>query len=263
MTAYELDHLAIAVPEWRSPTEYLVKRLGGVWKHGFVMPEFNPAHLAFADDMRLELLAPGSDDSSFIRRYLDGAGGHARPHHITFKVKDIEETLAAVRAAGLEPIQLRLDNDVWREGFLHPKDTGLGFLAQFVQAEHDPGDLDSSDPLRSRDLGWLPTATSEAVRIPFLLGRLPEWGGARRVLVDVLGAVATDLEEGDGWSTTRFSWEQGADLILTTHPDGSLAHGIEGIGVLAGDEWRDAEHRTLVARGHYVDVLGVRVAEVG
>ncbi|WP_426246506.1 VOC family protein [Nocardioides sp. LHG3406-4] len=262
MTAYELDHLAIAVPAWQPATEYLVAHLGGAWRHGFVLPEFNPCHLAFADDMRIELLAPGTDETSFIGRYLAAAGGRARPHHVTFKVKDVEETIAAVRDNGFEPIQLRLDNEVWREGFLHPKDTGLGFLVQFVEAEHDPGELDSSDQFKVPKPSWLPPATVAPASIPFLFGRLPEWGSARRVLVDVLGAEATEVEKGDGWSTTRFSWEQGADFVLTTHRGTTAGHGVEGIGVLEGDSWSAAGCRALVDAGTVVDVLGIKVVTV-
>ncbi|WP_162794441.1 VOC family protein [Nocardioides houyundeii] len=262
MTAYELDHLAIAVPSWRAPTEYLVEHLGGMWKHGFEMPEFNPCQLSFAEDMRIELLAPGSDESSFIGRYLAAGGGRPRPHHITFKVKDVEETILAVRNNGFEPIQLRLDNEVWREGFLHPKDTGLGFLVQFVEATEDPGELASSDPFKSGGLSWLPAATGAPVGIPFLFGRLPAWGSAPRVLVDILGAEMVEVERGDGWSTSRFSWNQGADLLLTTHPGQSGVHGVEAMGRLDGGEWSDAGCRALVDENALVDVLGVKVVSV-
>jgi hypothetical protein len=260
MTAYELDHLAIAVPDWRPPAQYLANRFGGEWKHGFELPAFNPCHLAFADDMRIELLAPGTDEASFIRRYLASTGGQARPHHITFKVKDVEETIAASRDSGFEPIQLRLDNDVWREGFLHPKDTGLGFLAQFVQAEHDPGDLESSDPLKVPRPAWLPTGGAPPAAIPFIFGRLPAWGSARRVLIEILGGAVTDVEADEGWSTTRFSWDQGADLVLTTHPDDGVPHGIEALGIGPPPADAGGGYRSAVDAGTPVPELGVKVA---
>jgi hypothetical protein len=47
-------------------------------------------------------------------------------------VPDIGETLARSRAAGFEPVGVRLDNQNWKEAFLHPKDA-FGIVIQVAQ----------------------------------------------------------------------------------------------------------------------------------
>ena len=207
MAAYELDHLAIAVEQWDQARPVLSERLRGRWAAGFRTPPFDVAQIAFAADMRLELLQPGADPSSFVRRFLQ-RHSPAAPHHITFKVDDIEETFAAIRTHGFEPILIRIDDPYWREGFLHPADTGLGFLVQVVEAPQDVTDFEAPETGRVVPTWSDPQDSPRA--IPAIVGDVLDWEQPTTVLQDVLGAEVTDLSP----TLRRFRWPAGADLLL-------------------------------------------------
>ncbi len=135
MSAHELDHVAFAVPSWRSAGDSVHRTLGARWVSGFHQGSFSPCQLELAEGMRLELLAPPAQGGGFIAEHLERSNGGANPHHITFKVADIHASMTLARAAGVRTILENLDNQWWKELFLHPKDTGLGFLVQLVQTE--------------------------------------------------------------------------------------------------------------------------------
>lgn len=208
MTAYELDHLAVAVETWAQAEGVLATRLGGRWAAGFHLAPMDVAQVSFDDDMRLELLAPGSDPASFVRSFL-ARRSPAAPHHVTFKVHDIRESLVDAATLGLEPILVRIDDERWREAFLHPTDTRLGFLVQLVQAAQDVTDFGSTDgSLRSAPLWADPRDPARA--IPALVGRVRDLDRATTVLVDLLGAEVLDVAPG----TRAYRWPSGADLVL-------------------------------------------------
>src|SRR5690606_17967629 len=88
------------------------------WVCGFKHTGFSPCQLELAAGMRLELLEPGTNGGGFIADYLASNHGQPKAHHITFKVLDIDVSLAAAKAAGVRTILENLDNALWREAFL-------------------------------------------------------------------------------------------------------------------------------------------------
>ena len=69
--------------------------------------------------MTIELLEPtDTEHNDFLERFL--AAGGDRPHHITFKVDDIEAELARLRALGVEPVGIDFRYPGWQEMFIHP-----------------------------------------------------------------------------------------------------------------------------------------------
>lgn len=269
MSAYELDHLAIAVPSWATAGALLNRELGARWASGFRMEAFSPCQLAVAEDMRLELLAPGSGERSFIRRFLSDNDGQAAPHHITFKVHDIRAAIAGAKKAGIEPILINLEHPQWQEAFLHPKDTGLGFLAQMVQAPQSVEELTDS----AGNGVTCPWAESDGtpLRLPLIHGTVSSLQQARHVLCGVLGAREITLD--DGLSTAVFHWEEGAELLLReTLParrdaenPASRRYGIQGVlAVDANAQWQLSEHWDqlpgLLAEGTVHPELGLRIS---
>lgn len=124
-----LDHVAIAVPSWEGAERRWKDHLGGgVVAYGKT-PAFWSRQLRFANGGKLELLAPPPDagPDNFVRRFLDRFG--ARIHHVTLKVPDLAEAIATLRAGGLEPVDIRMDNAYWHEAFLRPGDIG-GLVVQ-------------------------------------------------------------------------------------------------------------------------------------
>ena len=130
MTAV-LDHLAIGTPDSD-------RRLGTVRRR----PRRN---VGLRRRLRWLLVGPAGvrrrtedradDTHPRSRRGLPGAlPGYPRagPHHFNFIVTDIEATLARIRAAGIEPVQVNLSNPYWKEAFLHPRDAH-GIVIQVAQ----------------------------------------------------------------------------------------------------------------------------------
>ena len=116
-----LDHLAIGTPALTDGWELFGGVLGGTWAYGGDSPGFWWGQLEFAAGPKIELLTPtGGPDAAFLERFLAARG--AGPHHFNFLVSDIEATLARVRALGIEPVGVNLDNPNWKEAFLHPRE---------------------------------------------------------------------------------------------------------------------------------------------
>lgn len=128
------DHVAHAVPSIRELLPLYRDLLGGELAGG----GFNPwgghlaVHFVFRGGGRLELLEPTRPDSQSVGRFLarNPRGGL---HHLTFKVADLADTLATLAEAGLEPFGTKLDEDDWKETYLHPRQTA-GVLIQLAQS---------------------------------------------------------------------------------------------------------------------------------
>lgn len=140
----ELDHIAFAVPAietWRSSVE---DGLGGVRAGGATGPGFRSEQWWLANAMRIELLEPHRpEEEPFLRRFLDSAGPGA--HHLTFRVQDIEESVARVERVGFEVLYVRASDPSWQEAFLHPS-VGLGTVIQLAAypGKPEPPDLGSA-----------------------------------------------------------------------------------------------------------------------
>ena len=99
-------------------------------------PPKRQPNLLFAAGPKIELLTPtGGPDAAFLERFLAAHG--AGPHHFNFIVSDIEQTLARLRALGLEPTGVNLDHPNWKEAFLHPR-SAHGIVVQVAQQAGEP-----------------------------------------------------------------------------------------------------------------------------
>src|SRR5258707_7761496 len=67
-----------------------------------------------------------------LARHGDG------PHHLTYKVDDLEATLARVEAAGYTPVSVDLSDPMWKEAFLLPRDAH-GTVVQLAESSHTLG----------------------------------------------------------------------------------------------------------------------------
>lgn len=140
----KLDHLAVAAEAWSELWPRYRGDLGGEWLAGGPEWGFASAQVRYANGMKIEALAPyAPENNDFLRRFLDGRG--PGPHHLTFKVPNIEGALAATEAAGYRPVGVDLRDPHWKEAFLHPKDAP-GVVIQLAQsagewASPPPADL--------------------------------------------------------------------------------------------------------------------------
>ncbi|MCZ7529989.1 MAG: VOC family protein [Acidimicrobiia bacterium] len=155
----KLDHVAIATPDARDLLVHLVGTLGGVVIGGDQGVGFRPMQIRVGDGergMTVEILEPWrTSDNDFLERFLDSNG--PGPHHLTFKVRDIDDTLALVRDAGYSPVGVNTSDPVWKEFFLHPREAH-GTVVQL--AESGGGDLSGPGALSSTSIVTDLTSTS-------------------------------------------------------------------------------------------------------
>lgn len=127
-----LDHLAVAAESQYDCWPRYVGDLGGAWIGGGVTSGFASYQVEYTNGMKLEVLEPANvEDNDFLRRFLDRNG--PGPHHVTFKVPDIEAAIGEIRTAGLDLVGIDLRDPGWKEAFVHPKQA-FGIVVQIAQS---------------------------------------------------------------------------------------------------------------------------------
>ena len=136
MGLFDLDHVALAVRDVTPAMNQLVGDLGGTLVSGGDAAGFRAMQIRMGDltkGMTVELLEPWNlDRSDFLSRFLDRRG--EGPHHLTFKVPDLAAELERLEGIGLDPVGVDLSNSMWREAFLHPRDSH-GTVVQIAESE--------------------------------------------------------------------------------------------------------------------------------
>jgi methylmalonyl-CoA/ethylmalonyl-CoA epimerase len=126
----EFHHVGVATPDAAEFAAVLGDRLGLQIAHE---ERFDGLRIVFLDvgTGYVEVLEP-TEETGPVARFLDRRGPGI--HHLALRVDDLDASLAAVRAAGAEPI-----DDEPRPGarghevaFLHPDSTG-GVLVELVE----------------------------------------------------------------------------------------------------------------------------------
>jgi catechol 2,3-dioxygenase-like lactoylglutathione lyase family enzyme len=131
-----LDHVALAVRDAAALLPVLVGRWCGVVIGGGIPPEagFRGVQVRLGrgeEGMTVELIEPWEPQhNDFLTRFLDAAG--EGPHHLTFKVADVEAERDRLRGIGIEPVAMDFSDPSWREMFVHPRDAH-GPLIQIAQ----------------------------------------------------------------------------------------------------------------------------------
>jgi catechol 2,3-dioxygenase-like lactoylglutathione lyase family enzyme len=133
----DLDHVALATRDVTPALDVLVGQLGGTVLFGGHGPGFRPVQVRLGDadeGMTIELVEPWDvQTNDFLERFLARHGNG--PHHLTFKVDNIETTLDRVRQAGYRPMGIDLSDPDWKEAFLHPREAH-GTVVQLAEAHH-------------------------------------------------------------------------------------------------------------------------------
>lgn len=195
-TAVALDHVAVAVERWADAWPRYRRDLRGAWVAGGGIGEFEACQLAFGG-LKVEFLAPVGP--GFVRRFLDANG--PGPHHLTFKVLDIEAALADAEAAGYPAVGVDLTDPMWKEAFLHPK-AAHGVVVQLAQASGEweaapPADLPEPAPGRPALLLRVALAVADPVAAGVLFA----------------GVLRGD-EVGDGPGWRDVAWSGGGTVRL-------------------------------------------------
>jgi methylmalonyl-CoA/ethylmalonyl-CoA epimerase len=219
MTAI-LDHLAIGTAALGGGWELFGGVLGGTWAYGDDSPGFWWGQLKFAAGPKIELLTPtGGPDAAFLERFLAARG--AGPHHFNFLVTDIEDTLARIKAFGIEPVGVSLADPAWREAFLHPRDAH-GIVIQVAQEDGTP----ASPP--PRELG----EPGPPARFDLIEHHVGDLDGAVRLFTEVLDGQLEAAETGGAAGpagTAELTWPGGKRIRLVREdglPMGGALHHI-------------------------------------
>ncbi len=139
MDRYDLDHVALAAADTAPALRFLTGALGGTVIFGGQGPGFRPMQVWVGDDtgdgMSVELLEPwDTEHNDFLARFV--ARHQAGPHHLTFKVPDLEAALERVRASGFRPVNVDLSDPEWKEAFLLPREAH-GTVVQLAESARE------------------------------------------------------------------------------------------------------------------------------
>jgi methylmalonyl-CoA epimerase len=127
-----IDHIGVAVEALEPALELYRDQLELELVHREVVAEQGvEAVLLDIGENHVELLAPLGPDTpvgKFLTRHGPGL------HHVAYQVGDIEQTLAKLKAAGMQLIDAepRIGIRGSRVAFLHPR-SSLGVLTEIVQ----------------------------------------------------------------------------------------------------------------------------------
>lgn len=129
------DHTAVAAPRIRDLLPIYHDLLGGEFLGGGDNEQvgFRVLQLGYPGGGKIELMEPLAN-STFLDSFFELTFGRGGIHHLTFRVPDIEVTVARLTERGYRLHGLNIDNPMWREVFLHPKESH-GTLIQLVQAD--------------------------------------------------------------------------------------------------------------------------------
>lgn len=134
-----IDHVAIAVRSIPASVPFVANVLGGVFLFAGEDDDqgFRWAQFRYPGGGKIELVTPLGPDG-FLARFLDQRGEGV--HHVTFKLPDIARAIGHVRAQGIEPVGIALDDPAWKQAFIHPRD-GHGVLVQLVESPFSDEDV--------------------------------------------------------------------------------------------------------------------------
>ncbi len=228
--AFDLDHVALAVPDVQPHLDVIVGEFGGKVRGGGTSIGFRAMQVALGE-MAVELIEPhATDDNDFMARFLARHG--PGPHHLTFKVADLGAEIERLRSLGYQPVQIDLANPFWKECFLTP-DVAHGTVVQVAQSgEDDPAVLEmlGGEPPPWWSQWWRdpPPPAAEPARLRHVAIGSPEPDATLAFFRDVLGgepAGAAIAWPGGGRVTVEERPGQpGIDrLVLDRTPRATLA----------------------------------------
>ena len=129
-----MDHIAFAVWDLSRAAAFWGDVMQGQYRqgdadwHGFAFAQF-----AFPGGGRVELLAPGSDTTGFVVKFLRRFGEGL--HHVTFVVPDLRAHAERVRAAGHPVFGEDYTDPQWMEAFFSMDLAGNRVLVQLAQSD--------------------------------------------------------------------------------------------------------------------------------
>lgn len=229
----QLDHVALATRDAAGPVATLVGDLGATVLSGGLALGYRPMQVYLGNEhegMKVELLEPWEvATNDFLDRFLTRHG--EGPHHLTFKVDDLEATLAEVTAAGFTPVGIDLSFPIWREAFLQPREAH-GTVVQLAESS-SPAKTVFEEYRFVRDGGvqammkpWWPEPpprASDGATLRRIVMATPSIPDALQFFAGVLGGTqrgeGENARDGEGADWVELEWSDGAHLRLEHHAD--------------------------------------------
>src|SRR5215469_4873403 len=206
--AIVLDHVAIGTSSLADGWELFGELLGGAWAYGGYSPGFWWGQLRFSAGPKIELLTPTSGPAAaFLERFLADRGPGF--HHLNFIVPAIDVTLGKIRALGVEPVGVRLEDRNWKEAFLHPRDA----YGTVIQVAEQAGSPPSSSP--PADLG----APGRSCSLGVIEQHVADIDGATRLFREALDGKIVRRQDAARHSQLELGWPNGATLRLVQSAD--------------------------------------------
>jgi methylmalonyl-CoA epimerase len=131
-----IDHIGVAVADLDAAIALHEQTYGMPVAHREIVPEQGvEAVLLDVGEGHVELMAPLGDDTP-VGRFLERRGPGL--HHVAYAVVDVDATLRALRAQGLQLIDEAARTGIrgTRVAFVHPAATG-GVLTEIVEPSGD------------------------------------------------------------------------------------------------------------------------------
>lgn len=208
-----LDHVAHAVPRWQDAWGRYATDLGAEWDSGGPGAGFAPGQVRFANGARIELLMPfATEVNDFLERFLQTSG--PGPHHLTFKVADIDSAIERAQQAGLAPVGIDRSDPDWMEAFLHPKQA-TGVVVQLAQAAGGGWTSPAPEgyPTHRRSLadGRGTAAPSSLLRVTHAVA---DMANGAALFADLLGGTAVGDGSANGLEWRDLTWGGPLELRL-------------------------------------------------
>ncbi len=233
-TNFDLDHVALAVHDVAPTMNQLIGGLGGTLLSGGDASGFRAMQIRMGDltkGMTVELLEPWNlDRSDFLARFLARRG--EGPHHLTFKVPNLETELNRLADLGFRLVGVDLSNPMWREAFLHPRDSH-GTVIQIAESEVWRIELAWESARAGEPVGhrWWPTPPAREDVSAVLERVVIESPGVQTTagfFIEVLGATVAANET----DCVELAWPGGGRIALEKGPARRIARlELSGVGV--------------------------------
>jgi catechol 2,3-dioxygenase-like lactoylglutathione lyase family enzyme len=217
----DLDHVAIATTDIAATLGTLVGDLGGIVfaggdGYGFRWVQVRLGDAGAGGGMTVEVLVvwePRVND--FLERFVARHG--PGQHHLTFKVKNIEDVLGRVQRAGFTPVGVDLRDPWWKEAFLQPREAH-GTVVQLAEVHPDhPGTPEmvaaaGSGAAIGEPAWWppLPARAAAPVTLHRVVMSTPSLPAAVAFFAGLLGGDVTEEDE----TAVELAWPGGGRIRL-------------------------------------------------
>jgi methylmalonyl-CoA/ethylmalonyl-CoA epimerase len=236
---YDLDHVALAARDTAPLLELLTGTANATALWGGYNGGFRPMQVLVgdADDgMKIELLEPWETErNDFLARFLDRNG--PGPHHLTFKVPDIVAALDRAREHGYEPVNVNIQNPMWREAFLHPRQSHgtVVQLAESSEQQTTRGEMLArvrAQPVPASLKWWtdpLPPSGPPCILRRVVIG-VDDLAAATALYCDVVDGALDENRSAAG-TASELVWPGGGRVRLEARPGRAAVDRLEVVGL--------------------------------